>query len=285
MGAACAARISSRLLAVLVTAAVAAGTAMGCGGSSAGAGNAISASASPATACDPETLYQVATLSALIDGLYQPATTVGALKLQGDTGIGTFAALDGEMVMLDDAVYQVLADGSVTEPADAVGSPFAAVTTFAADKTVSLTDVADYETLQSQLDAQLDSVNHIYAVRIDGHFAAVRTRSVPKQSEPYTPLLEVTAKQPEFAFSDVDGVLVGFWCPAWVGQINLPGYHLHFLTADRSGGGHVLEVSVARATAELDETPAFDLSLPDTPEFRAIDLAGDYEEQMSAAED
>ena len=276
----------SRLLAMLVAAAaVAAGTAAGCGGSSAGAGNTTSASASPATACDPETLYQVSTLSALIDGLYQPATTVGALKLQGDTGIGTFAALDGEMVMLDDDVFQVLADGSVTRPADAVGSPFAAVTTFAADKTVPLAGLDDYAALQRRLDAELDGVNHIYALRIEGHFAAVRTRSVPKQSEPYTPLLEVTAKQPEFAFSDVDGVLVGFWCPAWVGQINLPGYHLHFLTADRSGGGHVLEVSLARATAELDETPVFDLSLPDTPEFRAIDLAGDYEEQMSAAED
>lgn len=275
----------SLLLVIVLTAVATAGTAAACGGASAGAGDGTPASASPAAMADPETLYQVSMLSALIDGLYQPATTVGALKQQGDTGIGTFAALDGEMVMLDDAVYQVLADGSVTEPADAVGSPFAAVTTFAADKTVTLAGLADYAALQRQLDAELDGVNHIYAVRIEGHFDAVRTRSVPKQSEPYTPLLEVTAKQPEFAFSDVDGVLVGFWCPAWVGQINLPGYHLHFLTADHSGGGHVLEVSVARATAELDETPVFDLSLPDTPEFRAIDLAGDYEEQMNAAED
>lgn len=275
----------SLLLVIVLASAATAGTAAACGGASAGAGDGTPASTSPAAMADPETLYQVSTLSALIDGLYQPATTVGALKQQGDTGIGTFAALDGEMVMLDDAVYQVLADGSVTEPADAVGSPFAAVTTFAADKTVTLAGLADYAALQRRLDAELDGVNHIHAVRIEGHFDAVRTRSVPKQSEPYTPLLEVTAKQPEFAFSDVDGVLVGFWCPGWVGQINLPGYHLHFLTADHSGGGHVLEVSVARATAELDETPVFDLSLPDTPEFRAIDLAGDYEEQMSAAED
>jgi len=275
------------LLAALLAAGAAAtaGATVGCGGSSAGAGDAMSASASPAAVADPETLYQVSTLSALIDGLYQPATTVGALKQQGDTGIGTFAALDGEMVMLDDTVYQVLADGSVAEPADDVGSPFAAVTTFAADRTVTLDGLADYETLQRRLDAELNGVNHIYAVRVEGHFDSVRTRSVPRQSEPYTPLLEVTAKQREFEFSDVDGVLVGFWCPAWVGQINLPGYHLHFLTADRSGGGHVLEVSVSRAIAELDETPVFDLSLPTTSEFRAIDLAGDYERQMRAVED
>jgi acetolactate decarboxylase len=274
-----------RFLLVILLAAAAAGTAAGCGGSSTATSGTASASPSPARMADPETLYQVSTLSALIDGLYQPATTVGALKGQGDTGIGTFAALDGEMVILDDVVYQVLSDGSVTKPADAVGSPFAAVTTFAADKTVSLANVADYVALQKRLDAELSGVNHIYAVRIEGHFDAVRTRSVPKQSEPYTPLLEVTAKQPEFEFKDVDGVLVGFWCPAWVGQINVPGYHLHFLTADHSGGGHVLEVSVASATAELDETPVFDLTLPDTAEFRAIDLAGDYDAQMRAAEE
>ena len=274
-----------RLLLVALLVAAGAGTAVGCGGSSAGTGAATPASASPAAVADPETLYQVSTLSALIDGLYQPATTVGALKQQGDTGIGTFAALDGEMVVLDGTVYQVRADGSVTRPADDVGSPFAAITTFAADQTVTLAGLADYAALQRRLDAELNGVNHIYAVRIEGHFDTVRTRSVPKQSEPYTPLLEVTAKQPEFGFRDVDGVLVGFWCPAWVGQLNLPGYHLHFLSADRSGGGHVLEVSIARATAELDETPVFALSLPTTAEFRAIDLTGDYKRQMRAVED
>jgi len=112
----------------------------------------------------------------------------------------------------------------------------------------------------------------------------VQPRSVPRQSEPYMPVLEVTAMQPEFEFHDVDGVLVGVWCPAWVGQINAAGYHLHFLTADRSGGGHLLEIRVAKATVKIDDTPRLDLTLPATEEFRQTNLAGDYEKQMKAAE-
>jgi acetolactate decarboxylase len=249
-----------------------------------GGGGASAATPVASPTPDRETVYQTSTLSALIDGLYQPATTVGAIKAQGDTGLGTYAALDGEMVVLDGVVYQVKSDGSVVKPPDTTGSPFAAVTTFDTDASFAIESAASYEALQKQIDAHLAGLNDIYAVRVEGHFDYVKTRSVPRQTEPYKPLLAVTATQPEFEFHDADGVLVGFWCPAWVGQIDPAGYHLHFLTADRSGGGHLLEVRVGEATVRLDDTANLSLRLPTTPEFQAIDLAGDYEEQMQAAE-
>jgi acetolactate decarboxylase len=252
----------------------------GCGASDEPAGT----TAAAAAAVDRETVHQVSTLSALIDGLYQPATTVGAVKAHGDLGLGTFEALDGEMVVVDGRVYQVKSDGGVSEPADSAGSPYAAVTFFDTDVSFDVGPTDSYEALQKEIDAHLGGLNDICAVRIEGSFAYVRSRSVPRQSEPYTPLLEVTATQPEFEFRDVEGVLVGFWCPAWVGQIDPAGYHLHFLSADHSGGGHLLEVHVTQATVRLDDTPNLSLSLPMTPEFRQADLAGDYEKQMQAAE-
>ena len=47
------------------------------------------------------TLYQVSTAGALVEGLSEGEVTVGALKLHGDFGLGTFDELDGEMVALD----------------------------------------------------------------------------------------------------------------------------------------------------------------------------------------
>lgn len=247
-------------------------------------GGAIGSSGQPPAAFDSETLYQWSTLSALVVGLYQPAVTVGEIKQTGNTGIGTFTSLDGEMVVLDGVVYQVRADGTVHQSPDASSSPFAAVTYFDVDRTFDITSAPTYDALKQQLDAQMPTVNDIRVIRIAGHFDHVKTRSVPAQAEPYPPLAQVTATQPEFEFNDVDGVLIGIWCPAWIGQINLPGYHFHFLTADKTGGGHVLEVSSGAATAQVDITPGFDLSIPQTPQMQQVDLAGDYQKQLDAAE-
>ena len=41
-------------------------------------------------------------------------------------------------------------------------------------------------------------------------------------------------------FDDVDGTLIGFRFPAAMTSVNVPGWHFHFLSADRSRGGHVL---------------------------------------------
>jgi acetolactate decarboxylase len=46
------------------------------------------------------TLYQVSTATALVEGVYQGAVRVGALREHGDLGLGTFEGLDGEMVII-----------------------------------------------------------------------------------------------------------------------------------------------------------------------------------------
>jgi acetolactate decarboxylase len=72
--------------------------------------------------------------------------------------------------------------------------------------------------------------------------------------------------------TDVDGVLVGFRIPAWAGSVNLAGLHLHFLTADRTRGGHVLSFEVAPAAVALDFCRSVDVQVPDTAGFRRVNL-------------
>jgi acetolactate decarboxylase len=51
-------------------------------------------------------------------------------------------------------------------------------------------------------------------------------------------LVQAASVQPEFEFHDIAGTLVGFWSLEYVKTMNVPGYHLHFISTDRTHGGH-----------------------------------------------
>lgn len=228
-----------------------------------------------------DTLVQVSTIDALLGGLYDGVADVGSLKDLGDLGIGTFDALDGEMILLDDQVYRVRDDGRAVIVPDEETTPFAAVTFFAPDREISVppgTDLASFPSLVAP------SANLFHAFLVEGRFSAVRTRSVPEQQKPYRALVEVVKNQPTFEFNDVEGVLVGFYCPPFVKGINVPGYHLHFLTADRTAGGHVLGFTVEEASLKIDTLSRFILRLPESDDFADADLQKDRREELESVE-
>ena len=57
------------------------------------------------------TLFQTSTIDALLDGNYDGDISFAELEANGDFGLGTFDALDGEMVALYGVFYQIRADG------------------------------------------------------------------------------------------------------------------------------------------------------------------------------
>src|SRR5262249_40615492 len=87
----------------------------------------------------------------------------------------------------------------------------------------------------------LGQQNTFLAVRVDARFAAITLRSVHRQEPPYRPLDAAVKGQSVWTHAEVSGTLVGVRSPAWVGGLNVPGYHWHFLSADRTGGGQVLD--------------------------------------------
>jgi acetolactate decarboxylase len=262
-----------RLALLVAVAVVACGAALACGSS---------ATPTPSTADD--ILFQYSTLDTLMAGVYDGDITAGELKQHGDFGLGTFNTLDGEMVVLDRTVYQVRSDGVAYSVADSVKSPFAVVTEFEADQTIEVDQALDCAGLQSYLDSRLPSLNVPYAVKISGVFAQAQTRSVPSQTKPYRPLAEVVKTQSTFDFTDVSGVMVGFRLPAYMAGVNAAGYHLHFLTADRKAGGHVLSCQVQNVKAELDLTGEWSMVLPSDPAFYHVDLSSKAPESSNKTE-
>lgn len=202
-----------------------------------------------------DVLFQVSSIDALLAGDYDGRLSLKELKKNGDLGLGTFAALDGEMLGFDGKFYQVRSDGSVYEAEDNLFVPFAAVTFFEADKKIRLEKIMDFGQLQAYLDSLIPSKNIFYALRITGDFSLVKVRSVPKQNKPYPLLEEVLKTQPVFELRNCKGTMVGFRSPSYAQGINVPGYHFHFIALDKKAGGHVLELETENVTIEIDYTP------------------------------
>jgi len=231
-----------------------------------------------------DTLHQISTIEALMAGMYDGDTPCRELTAHGDLGLGTFNALDGEMVVVDGRVHQVLADGNVRLATAETLTPFAAVTWFEADRTFRFEDVRSLDDLKARLAAALPSPNLFYAVRIHGAFAHVRTRSVPRQRPPYPILAEVVKNQPEFRFEAIHGDVVGFYCPEFAAKLNVPGFHLHFLDDARSRGGHLLDLAAPVVVVELDETTALSVALPASGAFRHGALRGGEAGELESIE-
>ncbi len=231
------------------------------------------------------TAFQVSTIDALLAGVYDGNMSCRRLQKHGDFGIGTFDRLDGEMVLLDGNMYQIKADGKVYEPDPSVKTPFATVCQFTTDKTIPIKTGSDYATIENLLDEYAPNQNLFYAIKITGQFRLMKTRSVPGQQKPYPPLKEVTSDQPEFNMENISGTIIGFRCPPYVKGINVPGYHLHFISSDRTQGGHVLSFEIADGKCEVDVLNKYSLTLPvDTTEFAKTDLSKDRSKELKDVE-
>jgi len=246
------------------------------------------------------TLTQFSTINALLAGVYDGPASIAGLKDAGDAGLGTFNALDGELIMVDGVVYQIAHDGTVRVMDDDARTPFAVACAFQPQKQFPMWVVTSFEDFDSrwrQLAINPEAVppspppplseNYFYAVRIEGRFASVRARSVPKQARPYRPLAEVVAEQNVFDFLAIDGVMIGFYCPAFAQGLNVPGWHFHFISDDRQRGGHVLDFSIEKmgdAIVAWQKLNRLDLRLPEDPAFATVDLTPNRAAELESVE-
>jgi len=211
-----------------------------------------------------DVLFQTSTMNAIFKGVYDGEITYKQLRQHGDFGIGTFNGLDGELFALEGKFYRIKADGIAYPVDDSMKTPFAVVTFFEPDKSVLLDETFDYKQLQQYLDNLLPAKDIFYAIKIEGTFKYIKARNIPMQNKPYPQFSEVVKSQLIFEFHNVEGTMVGFWCPAYLEEINVPGYHLHFITKDKKTGGHLLECQVQDVKIEIDYTPEFHVALSES---------------------
>jgi acetolactate decarboxylase len=229
------------------------------------------------------TLFQVSTSGALVAGVYARAVSVRTILDHGDFGLGTFADLDGEMVVVDGRVYQVQGSGRVSEAPSDAGAPFAVVTRFAPQIDLEAGPFANLAALHARCDSFRPSGNIFYAFRLDGRFSSMRTRAV-SSPEKGVRLAEAAKSQSEFHFNNIDGTLVGLWSPGFSSAFSIPGYHFHFISKDRQHGGHLLDCAAAKLQVRMEALADFHLALPETESFLKADFSKNKPEELANAE-
>jgi acetolactate decarboxylase len=231
-----------------------------------------------------DVLFQISTTNALLEGLYDGNVTIGELKEHGDIGLGTFHELDGEMVLVDGVCYRITSDGTAQPASNSAKTPFAEVTFFDTDKFMHQDTGMNLDQFNGYIDSVATLKNIFCVIRADGLFKYVKTRSVPKQKKPYLRLINVVEKQPVFEFRHIRGTIVGFRLPEFMKNINVPGYHLHFITEDKKAGGHVLAMETGDIQIRLDYTSELNVSLSESEEFSALKSTGDLSNELEKIE-
>ncbi|TYL52893.1 acetolactate decarboxylase [Agromyces mariniharenae] len=234
---------------------------------------------------------QFAVLDALLAGAYESGMRVDEATAIGDFGLGCVDHLGGEVVILDGTAIECTLDG----PPVAMGGdeilPFAIVCRFPDVPAVRVgvgmgggEGARDVASFAASVEGTLASRNLFHAVRFDGVLSEVRVRVTPRQHHPLPRLAEVTSHQVETVARGIRGTLVGFWTPAIYQGIAVAGLHVHFLSEDRSLGGHVLELAVDAGDLRVAAFARLDLRLPTDELFLRTELTHAEDHRIVAVE-
>ena len=218
--------------------------------------------ASPASGSAAATVWQLAPAQMLIEGGYDGILSVAEVQRHGDHGLAGADRLNGEMVLVDGQFYQFLASGQVVQPPSTMRLPFAAVTRWEGGRDVRVQPGLAFPAGMAALAPQMPDTNAFYAVRIEGTWDTLVVRTFREQTRPYPPLDTATAHQVVDTLVNARGVMVGFRQPPYALPMTLPNYHLHFVNADRTRGGHVLSFRSRDVRMQVSERPEFTVHMP-----------------------
>ena len=240
------------------------------------------------SAQDRETIYQVALIQSLTMGYFDGSITVKDLKTHGDTGLGTFEGLDGEMIVLDGVVYRANQNCKINVVKDKVTIPFSNVTFFDKDFAIDLKNIQTKNQLEESFNKILrdrNSENSFYMIKLHGNFDEIIVRSELGQQKPYPTLVDALKNtQKEFNFKNISGTIVGLYCPDFMNSLNSTGWHFHFISDDKKIGGHVLDLNLETGEAQFDRTDNFSMVLPSKENFHDLDFNQDLKEDIRKAE-
>ena len=233
-------------------------------------------------------IYQVSTLQALALGYSKAVINVEQLLKQGNTGLGTFEDVNGEMIIMDGRCYRADQAGNVTEVSPETGVPFAAVAKLYGTQQFSVESMPDLNAVRTMLTNKIEErfgLNSMQIVRIDGFFEKVDARSEAPYRSHHISLKDILGQtQKAFIFENIRGSLVGVYFPDYMDGINMPGWHLHFLSEDRTKGGHVFDVSMREGKAYLDKISSIAIDLPKEAAFDTYSLKQDLQEEIKSVE-
>lgn len=230
-------------------------------------------------------LYNYGIIDAFIGGLYKGTLPIKDLKLKGDFGIGAPDMLNGELTMLDGKAYQTKATGETVILDNDHKTSFSSVTFFKADTVFYVNTTIEQKDLLEIIGSKLTNKNGMFAIKISGAFRYVKTRVFPPvQEEPFPVLSTILDRQQFFEFQNTAGTFIGYHLPEYLNGINASGFHLHFLSSDKTQGGHVLGFTGNNLKIEIAELKNFELEIPKNKDFHNFQFKKKYNEDLKRVE-
>lgn len=216
-------------------------------------------------------LYQYSHFLAVSKGCYDGKLSIRALKEYGGIGLGTFNALDGELIALNHKFYHC-SQGKVRAARDSEMLPWAAVTSMHAPDRFSVSDISSFDAFQEKFMTHLPSKNYPIAFHIQASVQNIDLGSVPRQDKPYRPIVEVIEDSLLIKTGPLEVDLIGFYAPDFLYPVKASGLHLHCVDKKRRIGGHVLDLHVLRAQISWQQIQTFQLIFPECEAYQNTDL-------------
>jgi acetolactate decarboxylase len=229
-------------------------------------------------------IYQTGTINSLLEAVYSGDKTVGDIMKHGDFGLGTYDRVDGEMIVCDGVCYHAASNGKLDIASKKQKTPFAVMSKFHSHKTVALENLSFVE-LENFLLPYLVSQNIVYAIKVNASFRQISLRSEACAISQKTRLSELLPKiQEKFEYDNISGVLVGVWYPNYMSNLNVPGFHFHFVDDKRTLGGHVFAFDLINGIAEIQEIHTLNIDLINTKEFHTANLDSQDSDAIASVE-
>jgi len=194
------------------------------------------------------TMFQTGDITSLMHGVYEGSMSLKEVAAHGDFGLGTFNRVCGEMLVVDGKFYRIDSKGKASIAKSNSKTPFSAVTFFQPKQKFLVENIEFMSYLESLIDKKLDSKNYIYAIKIEGSFKMMKLRTEEMQPKPYRPFqATIYDLRKVFYLEQTEGTLVATYFPPYLGGVNAPKYHFHYIDKDKKIGGHVLKFQTEKA--------------------------------------
>lgn len=214
--------------------------------------------------------------AAFMSGYYEGEFLLSEVLSRGDFGLGTFNNLDGEMIVLDGQIYRAKTDGTSEKVTDlSEGTPSAIVTVFKTEQQIKFQNVST-DGLKKWIAENLNTEKKMYALKLSGIFTKVTARSQQKvTSRPFPPIEAIVDKMVYHELDEVSGTLVGFQLPPYLGLINYPGLHFHFVGDSRNPllyGGCAPQYELREGTLHIMEITSFSVDIPKDETYETMEI-------------
>lgn len=215
-------------------------------------------------------IYQFSTIGALMSGYFSPDQDVYKVCSCSSIGLGCSENLNAEMTILNGIPYTATAEEALKTPTAQLDVPFYQVTNFDQFQEYHIGE-ASIKNIEQFVRAVIPLNNNFIALRIEAIFNRITLRR-PYASPDRRSIQEVSDNQEVSTYTEIKGYLVGFWTPEIFGRISVPGFHLHFISEDKSISGHVLDYHFSSALLQCEEKNVIEITHPKTSTFKNLNI-------------